>query len=855
MKKSAEFRLQLENLQRDLLNTDRIIANSFEFSVKFSIAIENMVRELAVSSFKEVVIVSCGSFSRRELSPYSDIDIMFIIPQGGDYYKQIQSLVTDIWDIGLEVSHTIREISDIKKFFDEDLHTFTQFFETRFIAGSYQLYNEWKEELTQFMGSNVERRIIDELLEDSDLRYKKYGQSPKVIEPNVKLSAGGLRDLQLMEWIYIVKNREFLNKQTEATQAEIFIEIIRSSNLTSAKECNRLLEGYRLILSVRHLLHILHKQKSDRLEFDDQVRIAKLFHHKKDGYRKFMKLYFEASNVIHRYLSSFIKSIYGSASEKLPDIVAIDLDEEFYIKGRVIYHKGESVMNMSSILRGFYYRGYHSAHFDEKLRMLIIDSLDENPEEVDQDSSVFFREIIRLPMNIGVTLNAMNELGVLGKYLPEFGELVGFIQHGVYHSYTADEHTILTIMNVESLANDNSDLGRIYNSLSKKEILILSLLFHDIAKPINLSGHEIIGAEIASSVLFKLGYSDDEIEDVAFQVRNHLFMEQIAFRRNLNEPETLNGFAGKIKDAEQLNLLYLLTYADLSAVNPALMTTWKRDLLSDLYKKALTIINEKITAEELLYTNSYVYSSSIIRKSTVLSEEDVKEHMESINDNINYFANFSEEEIVKHIEEINSGSPVSVLFKEVDNFTNITVITLDTPYLLSKLCGVLSINDLNIHDARVFTRKDGIVIDNFNVTDFRTHGKVEKDRYPQILDSFNMIVSGLLQLNNEISRMKSKWWRIETKFFKRPGQIKIVFEETEKYTIIDIFSPDRLGFLYLVTRMMNELGLNIHFAKIATKSDEIVDSFYVLDRNGKKVSVNYYPFIEAELTEAIKQIL
>jgi len=855
MEKTAELKLQLEKLQREIFNPDTIIENSFGFSVRYSVAIENIVRELVPDFLNEVVISSCGSFSRRELSPYSDIDIMFIIPGGADYYKEIQSLVTNIWDLGLEVSHTIREIADIEKFFKEDLHTFTQFFETRYIAGSRSLYDEWKSELTKFLDPDIHRMIIDELVEDSELRYKKYGITPKVIEPNVKLSAGGLRDLQLMEWIFIVKNKDFLNKQFEATQAEIFIEQIQKNNLTSVKECNRLLEGYRFILAVRHLLHILHKEKSDRLEFEDQVRIAKLFHYKKDGYRKLMKRYFEASNVIHRYTTSFIKLVQDSISDQLPDFAAIELDDDYYIKGRTIYYKGSSIIKMSGILRGFYYKGYHSAYFDEKLRMMIIESLDENHDEGEHGSSVFFREILNLPGNIGKTLNAMNELGVLGKLLPEFGDLVGFIQHGVYHSYTADEHTILTIMNVEALANENSDLGRIFNAVSKKDILFLALLFHDIAKPINISGHEIIGAEIASSVLFKLGYSDDEIEEVAFLVRNHLFMEQIAFRRNLNEPETLNGFISIINNAEQLNRLYLLTFADLSAVNPALMTTWKRDLLSDLYKKALAILSEKITAEELLYTNSYVYSSAIMRKSTILSEEDVKEHVESINDNNNYFANFSEEEIAQHIEEINSGAPVSVLFKEVENFTNITVITLDTPYLLSKLCGVLSINDLNIHDARVFTRKDGIVIDNFNVTDFRTHEKVEKDRYPQILDSFNMIVSGMLQINSEINRMKSKWWRIETKFFKRPGQVRIKFEQTEKYTIIDIFSPDRLGFLYLVTRHMNELGLNIYFAKISTKSDEIVDSFYVLDRNGKKVSENFYAFIEVELTEAIKQIL
>ncbi|HOJ16948.1 MAG: HD domain-containing protein [Ignavibacteriales bacterium] len=854
MKTLPEIKRYFIELQEALFKTEDILDNSFQFSVKYSIEIENIIRELVSPELKDIVISSCGSFSRRELSPYSDIDIMFIIPQGGNFYKEIQNFVTSLWDVGMEVSHTIRETSDIKKFFHEDLHTFTQFFEIRFIAGSHKLFLEWKNEIFRFLEPSLHGRIIGELLDDSDLRYKKYGSSPKVIEPNVKLSAGGLRDLQLIEWIYIIKTGELLNKQVEATQAEIFIDIIQRDNLTSVGECNRLLNGYSYILGIRHLLHLLHGQKNDRLEFDDQVKISKMLHLKKDGYRKLMKNYFEASNVIRRFTESYSKSAQSSLPSSLPDIIAIELDEEFYIKGKTIYYKGPP-LKMSSILRGFYYRGFHSAYFDEKLRMQIIETLDDISDEGEQESSVFFREILKLSGNVGITLSVMNELGVLEKFLPEFGEMVGFIQHGVYHSYTADEHTLITIQNVESLANEISDLGRIYNSITRKEILNLALLFHDIAKPINLTGHEIIGAEIASSVLYRLGYSDEEIDNVVFLVRNHLFMEQIAFRRNLNEPDTLNNFISRIKNSEQLNMLYLLTYADLSAVNPALMTTWKKDLLRELYEKAIVILTEQISAEDLLYNSSNDHSLNIIKKSSFISEDDIREHMESINDNNNYFANFSGEEIAKHIEQINSGAPVSVIFNESENFTNITVITIDTPFLLSKLCGVLSINDLNIHDAKVFTRKDGIVIDSFNVTDFRTHTKVERERYPQILDSFNMIVSGLLQINTEISKMKSKWWRIETRFFKRPGNVVIKFEETEKYTIIDIFSPDRLGFLYMVTRKMNELGLNIHFAKIATKSDEIVDSFYVLDRNGKKVSENYYPFIETELTEAIKQIL
>jgi [protein-PII] uridylyltransferase len=511
---------------------------------------------------------------------------------------------------------------------------------------------------------------------------------------------------------------------------------------------------------------------------------------------------------------------------------------------------------MSDILRAFYYRGHHSARFDESLRSYIVDKFEaiDRHQIQGSESSVFFREILKLPKNVGRTLYVMNELGVLSAFMPEFKELNGFLQHGVYHSYTADEHTLIAIQNVEKLANENSQLGRIFNRLKDKEKLFLGLLLHDIAKPINISGHEIIGAELASSIMYRMGYSEKEINTVSFLVYNHLIMEQTAFRRNLNDPETLNSFTSRFNSIEELEQLYLLTYADLSAVNPVVWTSWKSELLAELYRKTRAMLEEKISGEELLYSNTYAVPKEISKYSPNISEEDVQSHIDSIDD-LAYSQHFGAEEIARHIEEIDKGLAVSVLFSDSKGYTGITAITKDFPSLLSKLCGVLAINDINIHDAKIFTRKDGIVIDTFNVTDFSSHKKLEKERFPKIEEDMNLAVRALLQLGPEVASLKSKWWRIESKLFKKKGNVKVAFENHERYTIIDVHSPDRLGFLYHVTSKMNELGLNIFFAKISTQGDEIVDAFYVLDRNSKKISPNDYEFVKNEITSAIDNLL
>ena len=832
-------------------------SDAFVFSKNYSVLIEDTIRIILSDNKFSFALASAGSFSRRELSPYSDIDLMIISESIEKDDSDIKKVITSLWDGGIEASHTVRELSDIQKYLSTDLHAFTQFFETRFISGDALLYHKWNNALLNSIDDSSKKLLITNFVEDVRQRHEKYGKSPKMLEPNVKMSAGGLRDFQSIEWMMMISNKQLLNSQYELTQAEIFIDHLKKNKLTTPAECKRLLESYKLVLSIRHLLHINTKSKTDRFEFTNQLKLAPNFGFEEGDLMGFMKNYFKATNIVFRVTHSLVKKYKVEFVNPVPDSLSYDLDEDFYIKNKVIYQKRIEPLTLSDIFRVFYYRVLHNAGFDDHLRTNIIDAT-ENAEENNwshPDSSVFFREILKFSRHVGSTLAIMNELGVLGAFLPEFGDLNGFMQHGVYHCYTADEHTLITIRNLEKLANQNSSYSKLYNSIKDKEIINLALLLHDIAKPIDISGHEIIGAEMASSIMMRLGYEEDEITKVCFLVKNHLMMEQVAFRRNLNDPETLNSFSSRFNSIEELDLLYLITYADLSAVNPAVWTSWKAELLSELYRKSKAMIQDKISGEELLYSTIYSVPKDISKHSAKITESHVQDHFDSLNDDLGYVNHFSDEEIALHVEEILKGDSVSVLFKELDDFTNVTVITKDFPSLLSKLCGVFAINDANIHSAKIFTRKDGIVIDTFLVTDFRTHNRVDEIKYEKIKEDFYSVINGFLELHQEVAKLKSRWWRIENKLFKRSGQIKITFEKHDRYTILDVYSPDRLGFLYHVTNKMNQLGLIIYFAKISTKGDDIVDSFYVLDRNGHKVSQNDYKFIISELTDTITQIL
>ncbi|MBN2570658.1 MAG: HD domain-containing protein [Ignavibacteriales bacterium] len=826
--------------------------DAYKTSASFSIFIENSIKKILFRKRKNIALASVGSFSRYELSPYSDIDVIFICDSVKKSEDEIQDIITSFWDSGIEISHTVREFSDIEKFKKSDLHTFTQFFETKFLEGNQHIYKHWREEITKSLNNELKKNLIIDFFADIKTRLSKYGSSPKVLEPNVKYTAGGLRSLHDVEWIYLIKNLLALDKKSKKTQTEIFLKFLRNHEKFYPKAVDRLYNSYNFVLKTRNLLHIISGFKNDRLEYEFQEKIANVLGYENNSQLTFMKEYFTATNVLNRFSKTWLLRFEEEISPVLSDYLTIKLDDDFSIKGGVISIAKNRNLNLSEILRTFYYRGLYEARFDQNLRSLIIENIQHMLETGSEQhtSSTFFREILKLPKNVSKVLTTMNELNVLSAYLPEFKDMVGFFQPGVYHCYSADEHTLIAIHNLEKLENIKLIIGDLFSSIKDKDILYLAVLLHDIGKPINLTGHEIIGAEIASSICEKLGYDEEEIELVKFLVRNHLLMEQVAFRRNIDDPVTLNNFIRNIPSPHALDMLYLLTYADLSAVSPVVWTQWKSDLLNNLFLKAKAMIENNITGEELLKIKSY---GDVFDESLEI-DESLKEHIDAIN-NSGYLQQYSIDEINEHIELIEKEDKTSVLFKKIEQYTNITVITANSNSLLAKLCGALTINDINIHDANIYTRRNDIVIDSFNVTDFRTHQPIDKIRYEKIKNDIINSVSDNIQINREFHLVKKKWWRLESKFFNRKGKVAIKFEPHDKYTIIDIFSPDRLGLLYKITKKISELDLSIHFAKIATKSDDVVDTFYVLQNNGNKVSPNQYELIRYELIETIKELL
>ncbi len=828
---------------------------SLESPEKFCLNYTELVEEFVIASYKKhsgnFAVVATGSFSRRELAPFSDIDVMFIIPEETEKFKnEIHGIIAELWDEGIEISHTIRTIEDIDNFLSGDILSFTQFFEIRFLIGAEELFFKWEKEFSEILTDDRREKLLEALLNDLKLKEKKYGLSPKTLEPNVKHSSGGLRDIHFVQWFYMIENGVVVKQLKGKMQFEVFFADLQKIGDYSNRELEKVRDSYRFMLGIRNALHIISQSNSDRLSFEKQEKLSKEVKLFLGDWQNLMHNYFTASIAISRFLRSVVKRFIGKENEQLPDVLAIELDD-FKLKDGVIYCSENCSLSYSSVVKAAFFRGKYNARFSPEVRSRLIDIIEDlewTELERKQVASIF-RKIFLLEGKVGSTLRAMNEMGILGAVIPEFNDLVGYIQPGVYHAYTADEHSLIAIENIERLIYEDNVLAKIFHSLSEKNILFVAILLHDIGKPVDVAGHEIIGSEMAVTIMTRLGFNAKQIEMVKFLVRHHLTMEQTALRRNLNDPYILNEFVSIFEDKKALDYLYLLTYADLSAVNPTVWTEWKNDLLFELYSKTKEMLENRVAAEEILEKDKRKLQMNVS-----LSGKDVAEHINAIDD-IGYLSAFSSDEIKMHVKTINKGEKVSVIFKQEESFTNVTVITKDFNSLLARLCGAFAINDVNIHDAKIFTKDGGIVIDTFNVTDFRTNSKIEEERFSSIKSSITAAVNSELLISKEFRRIRSRWKRLEKKLFKRKKSVKVRFIEHDNFTIIEVATMDRLGLLYKITDVLNKLNLEVYFAKIATMGEDVVDSFYTLERSGIVVRKDMYELIREELTSTINKFL
>ncbi len=847
-KASAAFKSHLDAARDENIRAFRADRDGIALCTSMTQSMDRALAEahalLPSSDGERIAILALGGYGRNELFPHSDVDVMILVPEGekgsgsGSVAKEF---LHHLWNAGLTVGHSVRTIEEALMQYGAAIDAWISMLECRQICGNTALYDGLRDAIRKKMRASDKHWFIASTLEEANARHSRYGSSVKLLEPNVKKSAGGLRDLQTVYWLYRGCEEGYLDFPSPSKPATVtFLDRLHEDGVLNDDTHQSAVAALAFLFRVRGAIHSDRDTPNETLEYALQRSVAEqLGYNEEGGLRSvevFMRDYYRHARTVH----SLFHRLGGRFHEQLlpPRRIwnrgkkagsAFRLREDKL----VLDDPSTPLASADQVLEAFELAAGNGAEIDTILRSAIehASTLITPETGATQTGAATLRKIF-LSSRVGLTLRAMNDTGILGRLVPEFGDLIAFFQHNVYHYYTADEHTLIALANAEALRDSQGFLHEVFRTLRHRELLYLATFLHDIAKPLGVSDHEITGVPIAKSVVTRMGFAE-LADDVGFLVRHHLAMEQIAFRRNINDPATIREFAGKFDNPALLEYLYLLTFADLSAVNPSVWTEWKALMLQELYQRTSEVLLRNLKGEEVDRMHSARKEEKkleIVRElRSEFPEANIMKHLDGI-PNAAYTSVFSPGEIGRHLRLGTLREGVDLHFEHGEGWTEVTIIAPDAPGALSKFCAVLAANDASIFTADIFTRDDGIIFDRFRVHDISSGGVLTQKSCTKIKEDVRNVLTGALEIDQLFLEHHRKWKRRPKKPENPNIRTDVQFEDSPSFTIIDVYAPDRVGFLYRVTEAISRAGLDIFFAKIATRVDGIVDAFYVRER-------------------------
>src|SRR5437016_1114401 len=692
-----------------------------------------------------LVVTALGGYGRGELHPLSDIDLMVVYDGEQSPYVQrmMQELLYSLWDLGLQVGHSLRSLDDCVAMARTDFPSRTSMQEARFLAGDRRLFGRFSKVLRE----NVYRRDFAQFLEttltERDQRYRRYGASPYIGEPNVKESAGGLRDVHTAMWLGAAK----FGARTLRELADKGLITPREQAATDA--------ALTFLWRVRNELHFFSGHKNDVLSRDLQPRIAK-------------NLGCELSLDLERAL-----------------------EDSLYL--------ADGAFQRSPVVRDL------------------------------------FLDVCRAWGRAAQTFSEMHELGLLGRYLPEWGALTCLVQYDVYHKFSVDQHSLLAVEHLEALAPGQSaeseGAAQVFHEVERPELLMLGMLLHDVGKARG-HGHVAKGIPLIRELVTRMGLDPDEGALVEFLVAHHLTMSHIAQRRDIDDPKTIADFAATVGDPQRLKMLYLLTWADMRAVGPGVLTPWQAPILYELYARTMA----RVTGGRLERPNRAVLADRVapLVKPDV-SVQAVKGHLAMMSER--YLATTSAQRIAEHLrllQRLEEAPVATELFHHPDlGSSDLVVVTRDLPGLFSLIAGTLAAHGINIISAQISTRGDGIAIATFQVNDPTGETITSPVHWRRTLAALRSVLTGEESVDALLERRRAAG-RLPTVVPESP-RIGIDNTLSDAFTVVEVKCPDRLGLLYLITRTLSACGLDIGSARIATEIDQAYDTFYVHDGQGRRV--------------------
>ncbi len=816
----------------------------------FSFGAEHVYPRLNPTSGERICLVATGGYGRGLLAPGSDIDLLILLP-----YKQtawgeslLEFILYTLWDLGFKVGHATRTVKQCVAAALEDYTIWTALLDARRLCGDEQLYEKFEADFTSQVITGRSKEFIDAKLQERTRRHKKGGSSRYLVEPDIKDGKGGLRDLHTLQWLLSCTRRDARVVRDSAGIS------LSSSEKATFSRCQSFL------WTTRCHLHFLSGRAEERLSFDVQIAMAERMNYRdRAGLRaveRFMKHYFLVARDVGE-LTRIICSALELKQLKRPPVLYRILDRLKLGKAETRFENEDFViecgrMNVASqdcfkrdpvnIIRLFYLAELNNVFLHPAaLRLLrrsfalINDELRENRE-----ANELFLDILTSPRGVENTLRKMNEAGVLGRFVPDFGRIVCMMQFNMYHRYTVDEHLIRTIgvlarIELGKYAEDHPLSVEIFQSIENRRLLYVALFLHDIAKGRN-EDHSIAGREVAKKLCPRFGLSRAETDIVAWLVENHLVMSHYAQNRDLSDPRTSSDFAAIVKSRERLKLLLVLTVADIRGVGPGVWNGWKGELLRNLYYETEPVLAGGHTRLDR-------------RRRIAVIIESLKDSLEgwTPEERQNYVDNHFKDywlktdprhqllhaALVRKSQRRRQRIATRVQTDEFTAITELMVYAQAHPRFLSQVAGACAAAGANIVGAQISTTRDGMALDNFYLQREFEREEDELRRGKRIARTIGKLLRGETNLQKLLKKRDRSKAGLEA--FTIVPMVSLDNKLSERFTVIEIEALDRPGLLYDLTSELADLNLVVTSAHISTYGERVVDAFYVKDLLGEKI--------------------
>ena len=787
----------------------------------------------------DICLIAVGGYGREELHPGSDIDIL-ILMQDDQFEKHgpgIEKFLTFLWDIGLDVGHSVRTIEDCVTQSESDITIITNLMESRLIIGNQSIYEQMLE-VTAPEKIWPSKDFFEAKFEEQEVRHQKYGGTAYSLEPNIKEGQGGLRDLQMIDW---VAKRHF---GTDCLTDLVDVGFLQPD------ECKDLIDARDFLWDIRFALHAVNKRRDDRLLFDHQKTIAEQlgYYDKPEALavEQFMQDYYVTITELTR-LNEMLLQLFQENILFTEDVPPRKLNSRFQVRNGFIETCNERIFKrfpfslMEIFLHTITDPDIKGIRADTIRQIRVNLHLIDDKFRDDIRAKSLFMEIIRQPVGVSHELVRMNNYGILGAYLPEFQRITGMMQYDLFHAYTVDSHTLFVVRQLrrfgaEAFASEYPFYSVVSKKLPKPELLYIAGLYHDIAKGQG-GDHSEMGADDAYDFCRRHDLSEYDSRLVEWLVRNHLQMSMTAQRKDISLPEVIHEFAKQVGDQNHLNYLYLLTVADIMSTNPELFNNWRESLLRELYISTSNALRRGLS--------NIVDSDGLIKQTKEIALHKLKpeqiHHMKikatwkHLPDD--YFLRFSPDEIAWHTKVVFTQKdldlPSIAIKKSVTRGgSELFIYAKDRINMFAQTCAAFEQLGMEILDARIVTTDGGYVLNSYLIVDANGEPIDEQNKRDRITDYLRNVIA------NPEDTIATKTHRIprQMKSFTTPTTINFAQDERTQTTIIEVYTADHPGLLSNIGKAFTECNINLRNAKIITIGERAEDIFYVTDSDDNQIT-------------------